>query len=134
MMNALLNARLRRHLPLLGALLVLIAFSITNLPNASAVRITVDGQPFTRFEQTSASSIRIDTTIDTRQYRIVTGYRGANRRADEHRGHQPDRAALAGAAGLAIAQRQADHSAQTDRPAPRNILSAKGIGCACCSA
>lgn len=31
MMNALQNARLRRHLPLLGALVVLIAFSITHL-------------------------------------------------------------------------------------------------------
>lgn len=110
------------------------SFSITNLPNASAVRITVDGQPFTRFERTSASSIRIDATIDTRQYRIVTGYRGANRRADAQRGHEPDRAASAGAAGLAIAQRQADHSPQADRPAARNLLSATGIGCACCSA
>ena len=51
-------------------------FSVTNLPNASTVRLTVDGQPFTRFAVTSSSSIRIDTTIDNRQYRIVTGYRG----------------------------------------------------------
>ncbi|MGC4084449.1 MAG: hypothetical protein QM736_20620 [Vicinamibacterales bacterium] len=110
------------------------SFKISNLPNASTVRVTVDGQPFTRFEVISPSSIRIDTTIDNRQYRIVTGYRGADRRADEQPRQQQDRAALADAAGLAIAQQQADHRPQTARAAARNFLSATGIGCGCCSA
>jgi hypothetical protein len=30
-------------------------FNVTNLPDASTVRITVDGQPFTRFTATGAS-------------------------------------------------------------------------------
>lgn len=41
-------------------------FTVTSLPDASAVSITVDGQPFTRFEVTGPSSIRVDTTIDMR--------------------------------------------------------------------
>jgi hypothetical protein len=34
------------------------SFKVTNLPNASAVRITVDSRPFTRFEVTGPDSIR----------------------------------------------------------------------------
>jgi hypothetical protein len=110
------------------------SFRITNLPNAGAVRIIVEGQPYTRFEVTDPSSIRIDTTIETRDYRIVTGYRGAaGRRADEHAGREQDRAGIASAAGLAIARRQADNRRGADRPAARNLFSAPGIGCACCS-
>ena len=58
-------------------------FNVTNLPDANAVRITADGQPFTRFDITSGTSIRINTTIETRQFRIVTGYLWADGRADE---------------------------------------------------
>jgi hypothetical protein len=110
------------------------SFRITNLPDASAVRITADGQPFTRFEVTGPGAIRIDSTIDTRQYRIVTGYRGAARRADEQPRPPEDRAAIADAAGLAIAQRQADSRSAGDPVAPRNLFSSKNVGCACCPA
>ncbi|HEV3058738.1 MAG TPA: hypothetical protein VGY48_10840 [Vicinamibacterales bacterium] len=108
------------------------SFTISNVPNARAVRITVDGQPFTRFEVTGPTSIRIDSTIDQRQFRIVTGYRGADRRADEQ--PRPQQGRAAGVAGQAPAQRQADNSPEADRPAARNFLSVKGVGCACCSA
>ncbi|MGC4081886.1 MAG: hypothetical protein QM736_07215 [Vicinamibacterales bacterium] len=105
------------------------SFRITNLPNANAVRITVDGQPFTRFEVTDSTTIRIDTTIDNRRYRIVTGYRGADRRADEQpRQQQPPRAAAH--AGSVIAQQSI--AAHVDRNPTRNLFSAKGVGCACC--
>ncbi|MBI3492684.1 MAG: hypothetical protein HY047_13040 [Acidobacteria bacterium] len=110
------------------------SFKVTNLPNASAVRITVDGQPFTHFEVTGPNSIRVDTTIDVRQFRIVTGYRGAEQRADEQPRQQDDRRIAGAAAGLAFAQRQADNGAQANRPASRNLFSVKGVGCACCSA
>lgn len=109
------------------------SFKITNLANASSVRITVDGQPYTRFETTGADSIRIDSTIDNRQFRIVTGYRGVDRIADEPPRRQPNIASIAVAGGLAIAQRQTDSGAHADRPVTRNLFSAKTIGCACCS-
>jgi hypothetical protein len=109
-------------------------FTVTNLPNASAVRITVDGQPFTRFEVTGPNSIRVESTIDTRQYRIVTGYRGTGQRADEpHRQEQDPRAAGAETV-LATAHREADNGSRADPKAIRNLLSVTGAGCACCSA
>jgi hypothetical protein len=110
------------------------SFNVTNLPNANSVRITVDGQPYARFVVTGPSSVRIDTTIDTREFRIVTGYRGANGRADAQRPQQQDRAALARREGLAIAQRQADGGPQADRPASGHLFSVNESGCACCSA
>jgi hypothetical protein len=108
------------------------SFKIINVPNASAVRITMDGEPFTRFEVTSPTSIRIDGTIDHRQFRIVTGYRGADRRADDQ--PRPPQGRAAGVAGLPLVQRQGDSGPEADRPAARNVFSVKGAGCACCSA
>jgi hypothetical protein len=97
------------------------SFRIVNLPNASAVRITVDGQPFTRFTVISPTSIRIDATIDHLQYRIVTSYRGADRRADEQ--SRPPRTLAAAGASLPVAERPT-----------RDFFSANKVGCACCSA
>ncbi len=80
------------------------SFRVTNLPNASAVRITADDQPFTRFEVTGPNTIRIDTTIDARRFRIVTGYRGTGQRADEQLRQREDQRIADGAAGLAVAE------------------------------
>jgi hypothetical protein len=110
------------------------SFTVTNLPNASAVRITADGQPFTRFEVTGPNSIRVDTTIDMRQFRIQTGYRGPDQRADAQPRQQPDRRTAGAAAGLAIDPRQPDGRGQVERPAARSLLSRTGAGCACCQA
>ena len=106
------------------------SFRVTNLPNANAVRITVDGQPFTRFEVTSATSIRIDTTIDARRYRIVTGYRGADRRADDQPRQAPQRAAAAAEPGVQV---PGADGIPVPRPGTRNVMMAKGVGCACCA-
>ncbi len=110
------------------------SFTVTSLPDASRVRITLDGQPYTRFAVTGPTSIRVDTTIDHRQFRIVTGYRGAAGRADEPPRQPQNRAAVAAAAGLAIARRQVGQRPRADRPAARQVFSAAGAGCACCSA
>ena len=110
------------------------SFNIVNLPNASSVQITVDGQPFTRFTVTSPTSIRLDTTIDTREFRVVTGYRGAGNRADERRPPQ-DRASLASATtGLALAEQSAGSVPDASRLPARSGFSPRGVGCACCSA
>lgn len=112
-------------------------FSITNLPNANAVRITVDGQPFTRFTVTSPTTIRLETTIDQRQYRIDTGYRGAAQRADESRDPEKERFAGIAAAGPAMrpgAAGAAQNAAEADRPTARLVKLSGAIGCACCPA
>lgn len=109
------------------------SWRVTNLSNPSAVRITVDGQPFTRFEVTGPNSIRIDSTIDVHRFGIVTGYRGAGERAHE-RPRQDYEGRAAAAAGVAVAQRAADGDAQTVRRAGRNLLSPAGAGCPCCRA
>jgi hypothetical protein len=108
-------------------------FRVTGLPAANAVRITVNGQPFTRFEVTGPNSIRIDTTIDTRQFRIETGFRGVAQRGD----HEP--AAQGGAllAGVSSGPAQAGPGAAFGSAADsktRNLFSAKTVGRACCSA
>lgn len=100
-------------------------FNVTHLPDAANVRITVDGQPFTRFTVTAPTSIRIDTTIDLRQFRIETGYRGAAQRADAGVGQEPGRR-TASTAGLASGRQR---SSRTSRP----VFSVNGGGCTCCS-
>jgi hypothetical protein len=102
------------------------AFKVTGLPSANSVRITVNGQPFTRFEVTGPNSIRIDSTIDNRQFRIETGYRGARQLADGQRpeSNRPRMAGLASPAAYGAAS----------APGTRNLFSVKGVGCACCTA
>ncbi len=110
------------------------AFTVTNLPNASAVRITVDGQPFTRFEPTGPTSIRVNTTIDLRQFRIETGYRGAAQRVDEQPRQRPDYRAGGAAAGLAVGSQPVESLESSERPMGRSLLSSVGVGCPCCMA
>jgi len=106
------------------------SFRVTNLPNASAVRITVDGQPFTRFEVTGPNSIRVDTTIDLRQFRIQTGYRGKDQ-PDERPALRDQRAAVA-AVGLGVVRPVTDSRAESGGPGGRDLFSAAGTGCPCC--
>jgi hypothetical protein len=49
-------------------------FRVTKLPNARKVKIFVDGQPYKRFHRVGPDTIQIESTIDLRQYSIVTGY------------------------------------------------------------
>ncbi|HYA17595.1 MAG TPA: hypothetical protein VEF06_09025 [Bryobacteraceae bacterium] len=93
-------------------------WNVTKLPDSKAVKITADGQPFTRFEVTGPDSIRIDSTVDNHQFRIVTGYRGAQGRADEQ-----------------LRPRRAGSLARASRPpaaAAAGLFSVKGAGCPCC--
>jgi hypothetical protein len=102
------------------------SFRVTNLPDARAARISVDGQPFTRFEATGPDSIRVDTTIDVRQFRIVTGYRGVGRRAAER---PQDRRNLVDV----VETRSAKHEhAPAARGAGLTMAAATSTGCPCC--
>ena len=101
---------------------------VTNLPNASTVSITVDGQPLLRFEDTSPTSIRIDATIDSRQFRIATGYRGAGQRADAAERSEELRAEAAAMATAPSAVSQV----RVPRPAAATLMASTAAGCPCC--
>jgi hypothetical protein len=50
---------------------------VQNLPDPSAAHVRRDGAQHAGWRATSASSIEIETTIDTHRYQIYTGYRGS---------------------------------------------------------
>ena len=52
-------------------------FSVRNLPDPSAAHVRRDGAQHAGWRATGASSIEIETTIDTHRYQIYTGYRGS---------------------------------------------------------
>ena len=110
---------------------------VTNLPNTDDVFILCDGEPFRRFSVDGPNAIRLDTTIDLRQYQIFTGYRGPEAQADAMRRQDgTDRNAAGSGAATASA---ATASAAASRPAPnaRNATSSfspSGPTCPCCVA
>ncbi|HLG95161.1 MAG TPA: hypothetical protein VKX49_02485 [Bryobacteraceae bacterium] len=106
------------------------SFRVTGLPSASAVRISVGGQAFTRFEVTGPNSIRIDSTIDNRQFRIETGFRGAGRRADHELKQQGG--SLIASAGSAGTASPLPFGTQANRGV-RNLFTTKSVGCSCCT-
>ena len=101
---------------------------VTNLPNANDVVVLCDGEPFDRFEATDPTTIRIDTTMDTRQYQIFTGYRGGAA-STSAKNQRRDQGALAGAA---VAQRSSTGDAERVRSARNELLAGGGPGCPCC--
>lgn len=51
-------------------------WKVSGLPDASAVRISLDGSEFNQWSATDAHSIELRTDIGAHHYRISTGYRG----------------------------------------------------------
>lgn len=51
-------------------------WKVSGLPDASAVRINLDGSEFSQWSETDAHSIELRTDIGAHHYRISTGYRG----------------------------------------------------------
>jgi hypothetical protein len=96
------------------------SWQVTSLPNPNIVTIICDGGPFTRFAATGPNTIRIDTTIDTHQFTMTTGYRGPATRAEM--GPVPPKA---GASVLRAASPVASIS---------EFLPSGGPGCPCCHA
>ena len=106
------------------------SWRITNLPNPENVFILCDGQPFDRFRITGDGTIRIETTIDTRQYQIFTGYRGPGGPPVAHRA--APRGARAGAALAAMPATAAGDPAAVQR-ATSELAQGGGPGCPCCA-
>ena len=102
---------------------------VTNLPNTADVFILCDGEPFDRFEATDDGTIRLETTIDARQYQIFTGYRGPGGPPAARR--QEPRAGRA-AAGLAASRPPADDTRAATRRARSEIVQGGGPTCPCC--
>lgn len=90
------------------------SWRVTNLANPEDVFVLCDGEPFERVEVEGADTIRLDTTIDSRQYQIFTGYRGDASAAVNPTRTRPQRRTTAAAAGLAAATRRPTTEA-TDR-------------------
>jgi hypothetical protein len=108
------------------------SFRVTGLPSASAIRITVGGQPFTRFEVTGPNSIRIDSTIDNRQFRIETGFRGARQRADYEPKQRGGSLIASAGTGSVRAGSSPAFGVHADAGV-RNLFTTKSVGCSCCS-
>ena len=104
---------------------------VTTLPNTEDVFILCDGEPFERFEVTGDGTIRLDTTIDTRQYQIFTGYRGPGGPPTARRGQPQDGRT---AAGLAAARRPADPNQTGAHRANRQLVQGDAPTCPCCPA
>ena len=95
------------------------------MPDPASVTIVCDDEPFTRFEAVGADAIRIDTTVDNRRFRIVTGYR-AGRRAERER---PDVDLFASRSAAPHAQ--PPHAARI-QDAAGIAMAAAGGTCPCC--
>ncbi|MGH9385437.1 MAG: twin-arginine translocation signal domain-containing protein [Vicinamibacterales bacterium] len=106
------------------------SWRVTNIPNTDDVVVFCDGEPFKRFEVTAPNTIRIDTTVDTRRYEIVTGYRGA-KAANAAREEQRNRQQLAGAA---VSSRLTVADAEPVGPGGSGLFPAGGPTCPCCGA
>ncbi len=52
-----------------------VSWRVTGLPRSRGVTVRCDGEPFMRFEVISPNAIRIDSTIDTHKFQVVTSYR-----------------------------------------------------------
>ena len=107
------------------------SWRVTTLPNTEDVFILCDGEPFERFEVTGDGTIRLDTTIDTRQYQIFTGYRGPDGPPVARREQPRDRR---GAAGLAASRPTADNAPAAARRASSELVPGGGPTCPCCPA
>jgi Linalool dehydratase/isomerase len=99
---------------------------ITHLPNARNVSIRCDGQPFNRFDVTSADSIRINTTVDTHVFEIITGYHRDSRANNLAAGTAPS-------VGLPSALRTASDEPDSIRRAGLELLAGGGPKCPCCA-
>ena len=108
------------------------SWRVTNLPNPDDVYVLCNGEPFERVEVEGTNTVRLDTTMDDRQYQIYTGYRGEASAANDARNRRRDRAAAAGVTGGAVAQRSQSGTAPQVRNATSEVVRSGGPTCAGC--
>ena len=108
------------------------SWRVTNVPNPADVFVLCDGEPFERVTVEGTNTVRLDTTMDDRQYQIFTGYRGEASAANEGRAQRRQRAAATSATGGAVARRSPSGSAPQAQNATSEISPTGGPTCAGC--
>ena len=108
------------------------SWRVTNLSNPADVFVLCDGEPFERVTVEGTNTVRLDTTMDDRQYQIFTGYRGEASAANERRAQRRQRAAATSATGGAVARRSQSGSAPQAQNASSEISPTGGPTCAGC--
>ena len=107
------------------------SWRVTNLPNPDDVFVLCNGEPFERVEIEGPNTLRLDTTMDNRQYQIFTGYRGQSAAVNTPQNERRAQTASA-AAGLAPVRRPATEGADRVRTATSELFSTGGPTCAGC--
>lgn len=103
-------------------------FTVSRIPDPSAVIIRCDGHAFDQWEVIGDNEIRIRTTIDTHTFQIYTGY------FSKEQGDEYARNAIRAnhkRAGLALAGRPADIRPKVISAPSRNLVSLSAA-CSCC--
>ena len=109
------------------------SWRVTNLANPDDVFVLCDGEPFERVEVEGTDTIRLDTTIDNRQYQIFTGYRGETSAAVNPARTRPQRRPTAAATGLtATASRPTNEATERIRTATTDLFPTGGPTCGGC--
>ncbi len=99
-------------------------WEITNLPDAAAAVVQIDGERTTNVQVLNANTIRVQSTIGRHQVRIQTGYFG-----QETARNQPLAPTTGDAAVIAATRRTAAQNVQ----AAEAVIASGGVGCPCCA-
>ena len=112
------------------------SWRVINLPDTDAVFMLCDGAPFTRFAVDGPGTIRIDGTIDLRQYQVFTGYRGesAEQVAARRRQRPQDGTTAAVGATPGPGRGGTKRSVARVKEASTSFSPGAGATCACCVA
>ena len=103
-------------------------FSVRNLPNAGAVRVSRDGRDHAGWRATGPDSIEIETTIGSHRYEIFTGYRGS----EAARAGRAPRSVAAGPAPVAGVATRA-RTSPVEIATALATVSAGVASCPCCA-
>jgi hypothetical protein len=102
------------------------SWRVTNLPDAGDVSVRCDGQPFTRLEIVGSHAIRLNTTVDTHAFEILTRYRGAKREAN------PEQREATAVAGVTSSPGPMPQDPEALGRATADLLTGRGPSCTCC--
>lgn len=97
---------------------------ISNLPDAAAAVVQMDGERMPNVQVLDGNSIRVQTEIGDHQYEIHTGYFG-----QAFTPNKPTAPEAGDAAVIAATRRTAEQNIQ----AAESVIASGGVGCPCCA-
>jgi hypothetical protein len=97
---------------------------ISNLPDAAATVVQIDGQRMSNVQVLDGNTIRVQTDIGDHQYQIHTGYFGQAVALNNPPAPQAGEASV-----IAATRRTAEQNVQ----AAETVIASGGIGCPCCA-